>query len=312
LIHTPEQVMPTSRRRALVGTALVVVSIALAGYAIARERHAFGAALDRIGAGAVAASCVAGVIATAANFPVWRAALRGLGVRMAWRVEARVFFVSQLGKYVPGAIWPVVMQTEAARRQGASRRAVVAANVMTMAIGCTVGLVVACVLLPVSGAGVLARYWWILLGLPVLVAVLHPRVAAAVINRALRVLRRPALDAQLDTDATARAAGWSLVSWTALGAHVAVLAIAAGRGGWSTALLCTGGVALAVVAGILAIPVPAGVGIRDSILGLVLAVNLSAGQAIAVVVASRVILVVADLVLAGAAVALRPPRVRAV
>jgi hypothetical protein len=297
-----------SRRRAAIGGLLVAIAAALAGLAIYRERHAFVHALGRIGALAVLASSAAALIATAANFPVWRCVLRGLGVDLAWPLEARVFFVSQLGKYLPGAIWPVVLQTEAVRDHGASRRVVVSANLITIVLGCTVGLLVACALLPTSGGDVLAGYWWVLLALPVLVAAMHPRAVPALLNRALAVLHRPPVDARLDARSTVCAASWSLVSWLALGAHVAILAIAVGGGGFSTVLLCTGGAALAVAAGIIVVPVPAGVGIRDSILGLVLAVNLSGAEAIAVVVASRVMLIVIDVVLAVAAAAYRPGR----
>jgi uncharacterized membrane protein YbhN (UPF0104 family) len=63
--------------------------------------------------------------------------------------------------------------------------------------------------------------------------------------------------------------------------------------------------ALAVAGGVLFIPAPAGAGVRDVILGLVLRSQLTSAQALAVVIASRVILVVADLGLACCAVAVR-------
>jgi uncharacterized membrane protein YbhN (UPF0104 family) len=69
--------------------------------------------------------------------------------------------------------------------------------------------------------------------------------------------------------------------------------------------LCIGAIALAVPLGILFIPAPAGAGIRDVVLVLVLTVILTSGQALAVVVASRVLLILSDLVLAGLAAASR-------
>jgi hypothetical protein len=62
--------------------------------------------------------------------------------------------------------------------------------------------------------------------------------------------------------------------------------------------------ALAVAAGILFIPAPAGAGLRELVLVLVLKGDLGAGGALALVVASRVLLVIADVVLAalGAAI----------
>ena len=62
--------------------------------------------------------------------------------------------------------------------------------------------------------------------------------------------------------------------------------------------------ALAVSAGILFIPAPAGAGLRELVLVLVLKPDLGTGGALAIVVASRVLLVAADLLLAAAAFAL--------
>jgi hypothetical protein len=42
---------------------------------------------------------------------VWQTILADLGSRLRLTVAARIFFVGQLGKYLPGSVWPVVMQT---------------------------------------------------------------------------------------------------------------------------------------------------------------------------------------------------------
>jgi glycosyltransferase 2 family protein len=63
--------------------------------------------------------------------------------------------------------------------------------------------------------------------------------------------------------------------------------------------------ALAISAGVLFIPAPAGAGLREVILVLVLRSALTPGQALAVAVGSRVLLIVADLLLAGLAGAAR-------
>jgi uncharacterized membrane protein YbhN (UPF0104 family) len=57
--------------------------------------------------------------------------------------------------------------------------------------------------------------------------------------------------------------------------------------------------ALAVSAGLLFLPAPAGAGMREVVLGFVLVTALTSGQVVAVVIASRVIVLLADLLLAG-------------
>jgi glycosyltransferase 2 family protein len=294
------------RTRALIGGAILAVVLVAAGIAIFRQRDAIGDTLQRVGLGAMLLSGAFGLVGVAATFPVWREVLTGLDVDMPWAVGTRVFFVSQLGKYVPGSIWPVVMQMEAGRLRGASRRTMLAANLVTIVLSCAVGLLVACALLPLYDATALRRYWWLLLALPVLFALLHPRTLPALLDRMFGLLRRPPLGERLDPHHEARAAGWSVLGWLGLGAHLTVLCVALGHGGVSTLLLCTGGIAFAVCAGVLFIPVPAGAGIRDVIIALVLGGLLGSSAALAVAIASRVILSLGDVLLALLASTVRP------
>ncbi|MCU1656877.1 MAG: hypothetical protein JWO57_1533 [Pseudonocardiales bacterium] len=289
----------------MLGGAVVAVVVAAAAFAIYHQRHSFADALDKIGVGAMLASLVVGAAGLALTYPVWREVLLGLGVDMPWSVGARVFFTSQLGKYLPGSVWPVLIQMEAGRARGASRRTMLAANLITIVLSCAVGLTLACVLLPLSDAHALSRYWWLLLALPFLIALLHPRAIPTLLDRAFGLIRREPLGQRLHVRDSLRASSWSIASFVALGGHVAILALAIGGGGLSTVLLSIGGMALAVSAGILFIPAPAGAGVRDVVLTLVLRATLTSGQALAVVVASRAILIVVDLVLAAVAAGVR-------
>jgi hypothetical protein len=63
--------------------------------------------------------------------------------------------------------------------------------------------------------------------------------------------------------------------------------------------LCIGGMGLAVSAGLMFLPAPAGAGMREIVLGFLLLTVLSSGQVVAVVIASRVIILLADLLMAG-------------
>ena len=289
----------TDAVRAVAGAIFALIAIGLASYAIYRERGSFAEALKSIGAFSVVASFLCGLIGVAATFPVWREVLHGLGVEMSWALGSRVFFVSQLGKYVPGSVWPVIMQMEAGKARGASRRTMLAANLITLAMGCCIGLLIACVFLPGYDASALAHYWWVLFALPFLLAVLHPRALPGLLDRVFVLVHRPPLNERLEVRSAARASCWSVVSWAGLGLQLGILTNGVDHRGASAFLLSIGAVALAVPLGVLFIPAPAGAGIRDVVLVLVLTVILTPGQALAVVVASRVLLIGCDLSLAG-------------
>jgi glycosyltransferase 2 family protein len=298
-----------SRTRAIVGGILLTVVFAAAGLAIYRQRSAIADTFHQVGLWLMLLSGVFGLVAIGLTFPMWLEVLDGLGARLPWAAGCRVFFVSQLGKYVPGSIWPVLMQVEAGRAHGIRRRTMLAGNLITLVLAVAVGLVLSCALLPAYNAAALGRYWWLLLVLPLLVVLLHPRAMSAILDRFFAVLHRPPLGERLQPRSEVRAVGWALAYWAALGGHLTVLCAALGHGGPSAFVLCTGGIALAVCAGLLVVPVPAGAGIRDVVLALVLSASLDSGQALAVAIASRVILVCCDLLLAFGASFLRthPP-----
>jgi uncharacterized membrane protein YbhN (UPF0104 family) len=277
---------------------VVAAVIAAAGVAIFRDRHSFADSFHRLGYGPLAASFVAGLFAVAFTFPAWLSVLHGLKADIPAPQAARVYFVSQLGKYIPGSVWPLLIQMEAGRSRGASRRTMLSVNVVTVALSCSVGLIVACLLLPFYDAHALSRYWWALVLLPFLLLLLHPRALPALMDRALSLLHRPPLGQRLSPRAELWATGWSLASWAAYGLQVGLLVSALGHSLASSFLLSAGAMALAIPVVVLFLPVPAGAGVRDVILALVLSTVLQPGQALAVVVAARLITIVCDLVLA--------------
>jgi uncharacterized membrane protein YbhN (UPF0104 family) len=297
-----EELIKLVRWRPLILRAVVILavllSVARAVHAIWRDRAGFADALDHLGALPLTASLLFAVLATFANWPIWRGVLRAMHAEIPVGASARLFFVSQLGKYLPGAVWPIVAQTEVGRRYGLARVTMVTANVVAVFLSCAVGLTLAAICLPLASDGLLSTYWWLLLLAPPLAAAVHPRLAPRLVNSLLSAVHRPAIDFPSSSVALLAPVAWSVSVWVALGAHVAVLALALGGGGVSTVLLGVGASALAVIAGVLAVPLPAGIGVRDVILTAVLSTQLTSTEAILVVLTSRLMLIVADLGLA--------------
>src|ERR1700744_5457357 len=87
-----------------------LVAIGLGCWAVADEWHGVHAALARIGLVTAAGALVCVLAAMMCAMQSWRALLASLGSPLPLRAAARVMFVGQLGKYVPGSIWPVLAQ----------------------------------------------------------------------------------------------------------------------------------------------------------------------------------------------------------
>jgi hypothetical protein len=209
-----------------------------------------------------------------------------------------VFFVSQLGKYLPGSVWPVLAQMEYGRRTEVGRKNMLAANALTVALSLSVGLMVAALTLPLASADAVHRYWWAFACLPFLIALLHPKAVPGAINMVFRRLGRETMSSELTWATMIRSSGWALLSWLAFGLHLYILVAGIGVHGWHVLAECIGGFALAACAGILVIPAPAGAGIRDAVLIASLAPSLGSGSALAVGLVSRVVLIAVDLLMA--------------
>ncbi len=273
--------------------------LAGASYLIAKNYSGLKSAVSTVGPVAIVVSLVLAVAGTAAIGQIWTSVLRGLGAQVSNREASGVFFLSQLGKYLPGSVWPVIAQMEFGRRIGTPRRTMLAANLLMLAVVTATGLITAAALLPWSSSDGLRHYWWTLLLLVPLLISLHPRVIPAVLDRLFVLARRPALGLRVSNRGMAAACAWGFAVWLLLGAHLLVMTRALGASGGSSIAAAVGGMGLAFAAGLIVIPVPAGAGIRDAVLVATFSTQIGHTPAIAVALASRVLLVLADVGLAG-------------
>jgi uncharacterized membrane protein YbhN (UPF0104 family) len=297
--HVPGDAVPAQRpgrwraplRLAVGGLFLGVVAVVLAG----QWRQA-RPLLGRLSVPVVLAAwglVLAGIYAT---FRSWRAALADLGVGLPQPAAMRVFYLGQLAKYVPGTIWPVVTQMRLGRDYRVPPRASGAAFAVFMLLLVGTGLLVGVPVIPLLGRDAADGSRWLALVLPVLALAATPAVLNRVMAVALRVARRPPMPAPLSTAGILRAGGWAVVSWLCYGVHVYLLARALGAGGGALLWLqCTGAFAAAFASGPLLLVVPAGVGVREAALLLLLGSTVTAPVAAVVAVISRLLFVVGDL-----------------
>jgi glycosyltransferase 2 family protein len=277
----------------------VAVVVALCGYAVVRRWPDVRAGLASLGFLSVAGAMVSVLLALLATMQVWRVLIGALGSPLPVRASARVMFIGQLGKYLPGSVWPVLAQMELGTAHRVPRHRSASSSVLTMLLTLLAGLLVALVTLPfVSGS---TSYWWVFLVAPVLLVCLYPKLLNGVLNRMLRAAGRPPLEHPLAGRAIAAALAWALVTWACYGLQIWLLVIRLGAPYGTGALLATGGFAFAWCVGFLVVFAPAGAGVRDVVLVAILSPTLGVGNATAVALVSRAVLTVADLVTAAAA-----------
>jgi glycosyltransferase 2 family protein len=288
--------------------ALIVVLLGFAVWAVVGNRAAFADALRDMQPWAAVTAVVPALAALVVNLFVWRLILADLGFRLPLKPAARIFYISQLGKYAPGSVWAILTQIELSRAYKIPKRTSVTVVALAIAVSVTTGMSLALVLLPLSGIATIRHYWWISLVVPVLLACLHPRVLGPGLNVALRLIRKPPLPATPSWAGLGRVAGLQVLVWVLLGLHVWLLLVGLGAPAARSLPLVLGGYALAYALGQLAIGLPAGAGVREAALTLALATVVPAPTALVVALLSRVLLTVLDLAMAGLQVLIRARR----
>jgi uncharacterized membrane protein YbhN (UPF0104 family) len=274
-------------------------AVALGSYAVAGEWTGVRAALASIGALTVAGAMVSVLIAMFAAMQVWRVLLAALGSPLQIRVGARIMFVGQLGKYLPGSVWPVLAQMELGTAHRVPRHHSASASLLTMLVTILSGLLTALVTLPfVAG---FTSYRWAFLAAPFLLACLHPKVLNSVLGRLFRLTRRPPLEQPLTARAIATSLAWSFLSWILYGLQIWLLATRLGAPRGTAALLALGGFAFAWSVGFLAVFAPAGAGVREVLLVALFGPVIGVGAATAVALVSRALTTIGDLVAAAVA-----------
>ncbi len=278
-----------------------VVATVLAVWAITSRWDAVVAALGRLDVRYLLAALAATLANTALTGMAWRALLIDLGSRLPLPAAARVFFVGQIGKYVPGSVWPVVVQAELARDHGVPRRRTAAATVTMILLSTATGLLVVLASTPFVPQVAESGFGWALVLVVPLLVVLHPRVLGPGLNRLLGMIGGEPLDTLPTLRGTVVATLWALAAWVTAGLQVWLLAVSLGAPMTGHAYaLSLGGYALAWAVGLIVVIAPAGAGAREVALAAALASVLDGGAVLVVVLLSRVLFTAVDLIAAAA------------
>jgi hypothetical protein len=283
----------------------VVAMVALGVYAVVSQWSDFKSGLDRLGAMAAfeALLCVIGALLL--TMLAWRSLLSAAGSKVPLRAAVRIFFIGQLGKYVPGSVWSVLTQMELGRVYKVPRQRSATAAMLAMLIALTAGLLATVVGLPFMAGDSARHYWWVFLFIPVMLVFLHPRVLNPVIARGLRLMRKPAPEQPLTGRAVAEAIAVNIGVWFCYGLQIWVMTARFGHHGGGALMTGIGAFALSWCVGFLIVLAPAGAGVREVILIAALTPLLGGNDAGAIATAialvSRLVTILADLILAGAA-----------
>ncbi|XRQ09011.1 lysylphosphatidylglycerol synthase domain-containing protein [Actinomadura welshii] len=277
--------------------AVLVTGIAAAfATAVQDQRQEILAAAARLNPALVLIAWLLVLSGAMAALAAWRAVFAADGGPGDWRTAAGVFFVGQLGTYIPGGGWQPMLQLYMGRRAGIPASRIATAFGLNVIVSASAGLTLG---LAAAPAVLGTRAWWLLPVAPVALAgIARPRLLAALVRRVLRRWRSGSAAVPPAGHIRLAYAG-SLLSWGLHGAQLWVLVVALGAPALPALPLCLGGMALSILAGSFLPLTPGGIGIREVVLTLALVGVLPQPAIVIAVAVSRLGYMTTDAVLAG-------------
>lgn len=225
----------------------------------------------------------------ASSVEAWRRILAGWQQRLRYLSAARIWLVANLGRYIPGKVWSVAGLIALAQRAGVEAWAAGASAFAIQAVA--IGTAVALVAVAIPGA----ESPWRLAGAALIAA---GTIVSLAWTRAVRSVARLAGRADgvrpLPVTAVAESSALGVFSWLGHGTAFWLLSRGLGLPGSLPVATAVGVFALGYILGLLALFAPGGVGVREVVLISLLTPRLGGGGAIALSLASRLLLTLTE------------------
>jgi len=283
-------------------TLLVAIAL-MATFAVRSSWSDIRSELNELSLAAIVASSLAFAVSWALQYVAWRRMLQAIGGRWRGATDGlSTFSAAQLGKYLPGAVWPALIQADLGRRHGLGWRTMLAGYSLLLLISAATGTATG--LLVLTGTPPnwvkLAVVVTALLGASITWAAVSPSRAHRWIDWILTRFTGTGLPQAMHGPDSVRAALVVGVSWLFNGLHAWFIAWQLGAA-WSEFGLVVGGFAFATIAGLVVVPLPAGLGVREAVLVATLGAAIGRPGAITVALVSRFLQVLFDIVVAALA-----------
>jgi glycosyltransferase 2 family protein len=275
------------------GFVIAGVALSLCALALVDQWQSVSAAIEHADYRLIAPAFVTAALGMSGLGVLWWRCLHMFGERVAFGDAVGWYFAGELGKYIPGGIWPVLGRGELAKRRGGIGRPTSYATTLISYSAMCASAAVCCGALAVGllSDRSIPNWGWAIVGLiPIVLLVSHPVVFGRVLE-AVHLATKGRV--RLGVPPWPQMLGLILVgipTWLLVGASSALMARALGFDG-SPSRIAFAAVAAWIV-GFLAVPVPAGVGLRELI--FVALCGLGAGRGAAVAAGARLLLVCVD------------------
>jgi len=288
--------VPTSPRPglarliSLVGAAIGIAGVAFVTKTLINRWDDVSNAFQQVDAPNLILSLLLGLSAMTSIGWIWVSMISTKGHSVAHRRAMRWYFTGQLGKYVPGGIWPIVGRAELAARNGVSRKDAYAStglSLVTTYLAAIVAIAIGAAFSPgrwpisilIASALVIGYYVFS-----------HEKLRTKVITIAIKI--SPAAQSLTEPKRLATLTLMHLPSWILMSLSTSVTASAFGAHiGIFQMLFIT---STSWLAGFVVVGVPGGIGVREAIFTSLAGGIIGTPLAVSLALMSRVVFIAVD------------------
>ena len=284
---------PLLARLASIGGILIgIAGIAFVIRTIVTKRDEVSEAFSHLNGFTLIASLLLGLSAMTLIGYLWTRMLVTKGHHAPPRSAMAWYFAGQLGKYVPGGIWPIVGRAELATRGGVPRTDAYAATGLSMVTTYLAASLTICIGSLLSWSYPIAG----MLGLVALASGFMTFSNSTLRSKVLSLLVRvsPRASALTEPRRLLVLTIAHLPAWLLMSLSTSVTASAFGADIGITHMLFI--TSASWLAGFVVVGVPGGIGVRESVFTALAGTALTPGVAVSLALASRVVFIAVDLI----------------
>jgi glycosyltransferase 2 family protein len=228
---------------------------------------------------------------------IWGKVLGYVGCGVSFKAAFDIYFIGNLGRYLPGKVWTIAGTALMAERRGICPVTAGTASVFAQGYSIISSFVFFCmffILRKIQLPG--ARFEWAALALVAFTVVfMVPSNMERAVNLMLSLVRRPTVKLGLTVGKASKIVGWYFLSWLTFGIAFWLFVISVTGDRDINPLFLAGAYAVAYVLGFLAFFVPGGLGVREGLLSVLLSSVIPMGVALLIAFLLRLVVTLIEL-----------------
>jgi uncharacterized membrane protein YbhN (UPF0104 family) len=203
---------------------------------------------------------------------IWERMLRHTGSSVSYFKLFKVWFVTNLGKYLPGKVWQFLGMIYMLEKEGVPKKNSFSTGVLAQSFSVISGLFISIIFM---GAGLYSQFFsrypglvWagVVFSLALLGLLCYPKVLEKILNLGLEILKKEKIRLDITgKDVIIYFLSYSL-SWLLFGLAFLIFVKSMAQASFDMYPTLTGAFAFSLNIGFLAIFVPGGIGVREGIL----------------------------------------------